>query len=207
MNSSETLSRSEHSQDDFTLLERAQAGDADALGDLYMRHRRIITFAADRVVGREHAEDIAQEAYISAHRNIGKFAINPERQHSEDDPTGVRNWMASLARNRGIDRVRQRQTQLTLASENVQEEFERITASPERSPEDIAVDSIDLQRALETLSEGQRDAVLAIHYEGKTHPEYAEESGNATGTNKTHVHRGLKRLRNVLSEGESINLN
>lgn len=86
--------------------------------------------------------------------------------------------------------------------EKAQEAFEYAAESAELTPEEIAITSIELDRTLSLLTEVQRDAIVAIHLEGKTHPVYAEESEKPMGTNKGNVRLGLKKLRKAFEKGE-----
>jgi RNA polymerase sigma factor (sigma-70 family) len=69
----------------------------------------------------------------------------------------------------------------------------------ERSTSDGDTD-LDLVAALAKLSDSQRVAVVLVHAHGWSYAEVAEVLGVSVDAVRNHVHRGLKRLRNLLEE-------
>ena len=85
--------------DETALVRRARAGDGDAFAELYRRHFAAVYRVAFLVChDAAAAEDIAQEAFLAAVRNLDRF----ERGRP------VRPWLARIASNRAIDWVRAR---------------------------------------------------------------------------------------------------
>ena len=61
---------------------------------------------------------------------------------------------------------------------------------------------VDLERALATLSEGERAAIAACYYADLSHEEAAQALGIPVGTVKTHILRGKAKLKARLAEKE-----
>jgi RNA polymerase sigma-70 factor (ECF subfamily) len=82
---------------DEQLIERARRGDHAAFGELVDRHRAAVVRAATAALGeREEAEDVAQDAFVSAWRGLGRF---------RGDAT-FRTWMLTIAWRHALSRRR-----------------------------------------------------------------------------------------------------
>ena len=80
-------------------LERARAGDADALGQLFETYRADVTRLCQRLLGsREDAEDAAHESFVRLRKGLSGY--DPERS--------FRSWLLALAAHQAIDRLRRR---------------------------------------------------------------------------------------------------
>lgn len=80
---------------DLTLVRRAQTGDAGAFGELVERHRRSVFRAAIAAVGSPtEAEDVAQEAFITAFQKLGTFR----------GEAAFKTWLLAITWRKAIDR-------------------------------------------------------------------------------------------------------
>ncbi|HSC29892.1 MAG TPA: sigma-70 family RNA polymerase sigma factor [Vicinamibacterales bacterium] len=80
---------------DLDLVRRAQDGDTDAFGELIDRHRRAVFRAALAAVrSPADADDVAQEAFVTAYRKLGSFRGD----------SSFKTWLLTIAWNRALDR-------------------------------------------------------------------------------------------------------
>jgi RNA polymerase sigma-70 factor (ECF subfamily) len=146
---------------DLDLVRLAQAGDVEAFGELVERNRRAVFRAALACVGSPaEADDVAQEAFVTAYRKLDTFRGEAQ----------FRTWLLSITWRKAIDRRKSISRWLRLAvspgredsEEEAFDQMERI-ASPLRSQEDTVVDD-ELQRnvtrLIGTLPKKLRDALL-----------------------------------------------
>ena len=180
---------------DAELVERWQAGDAEAFEALVRRHERPIFRLLMRMLGtREEAEDVAQEAFLSLHRNGHRF--RREARFSTFVYRVAAN--AALNRRRSLGRGRARVEKLKhrqLAGDN-------LPSSP-RDPEDSALGSQltgHVKVALEGLSPSLRMPVVLYDIEGLAYGEIAKVLGIAEGTVKSRIHRARQALRDQLKD-------
>lgn len=165
------------------LVRRAQQGDERAFEALYRQtvgrvYAVCLRIAADR--GR--AEDLTQEVFVRAWRNLRSF------REDSAFPT----WLHRIAVNvaLGADR-RQRRYEARVRTE-APEQLAAIGAGC------VPETDVDLERAIAALPAGAR-AVFVLHdIEGYRHEEIAERMGIAAGTSKAHLFRARRLLREAL---------
>src|ERR1041384_769093 len=84
---------------DAAFVDRARSGDADAYRVLVERHTRALFRLAYRMTGNEQdAEDVVQESFLRAYRQLGKF----------DERASFGTWLYRIAANCSLDTVRSR---------------------------------------------------------------------------------------------------
>src|SRR5438270_12154158 len=84
---------------DATFVAKARSGDADAFRVLVERHSRALFRLAFRMTGNEQdAEDVVQESFLRAYRQLGKF----------DERASFGTWLYRIATNCSLDPVRSR---------------------------------------------------------------------------------------------------
>ena len=178
--------RPEHSHDnDIDLLKAVAAKNDAALGQLYDRYRLILFGVLMRILNnREEAEDVLQEVFLQVWRRAVDFDENRGRPFT---------WLVTLARSRGIDRLR------SLASR----ERVAVAGASEMSDEvsDAAADAIRSERvgvvnsALADLPEDQRKPLVLAYFDGLTQSEIATKLGLPLGTVKTRMRTAMIKLR------------
>jgi RNA polymerase sigma-70 factor (ECF subfamily) len=167
---------------DDELLAAHVAGDRYAFEELFIRHRRQLhRLAAVRCRSPEDADDAVQDAMLAAHRNAAAF-----RQHA-----AVSSWLHRIVMNACIDRLRWHRTHVTAALEADAHTISDRTAQVETA--------IVVHRALRTLTDDQRAAVVAIDMQGYSIADAAVLLGVAEGTVKSRCARGRARLAAELS--------
>ena len=168
---------------------RDEAAEA-ALGQLYDRYRLILFGVLIRILNnREEAEDVLQEVFLQVWRRAADFDPNRGRPFT---------WLVTLARSRGIDRLR------SLAS---RERVATMAGADEASDEvsDAATDAIRSEQrgvvnsALSQLPEEQKRPLMLAYFDGLTQSEIATQLGAPLGTVKTRMRSGMMKLRELLS--------
>jgi RNA polymerase sigma-70 factor (ECF subfamily) len=172
---------------DGELLERTGTGDRSAFEVLYRRYSRpVFGLALRRLGDRGRAEDAVQDTFVSIWRAAATY-------RSERGPGAP--WLYAVARNAIIDRSRAR-------NEPAVEVPDEPTL--EAGPADRAEESWTqwrIHRALEELTEPEREVISLAYWSGLSQSEVADSLGIPLGTVKTRTRRALQRLAEVL-EGE-----
>lgn len=183
---------------DRTLAARAGRGDRQALLELYERYRgRLFGFLTRSVGDTALAEDLFQEVWIKVMQKVGSY--RPGR-------ASFRAWLFRVAANAAIDRLRREAVrsgpELDAPVADGDERWIDRVATTEPGTHRIGSGRLfaaDLERALKSLPDKQRSALLLRHQQGLSYPEIARALAIREGTAKTLVHRGILRLRTVLS--------
>jgi RNA polymerase sigma-70 factor (ECF subfamily) len=179
---------------DIDRLPAALARDLDGTFPHLVRALQDAVFSgALRMTGsRADAEDVTQEAFLRAYRALGDYPAARIRN------LRLRGWIwtiaANLCRNRARTLARRRET---LVSEPT------VAVDPEAGPEQRALDLIgleDLAARVARLPWAQRSSVVLRHVVGLGYGEIAEALGRPLGTVKNDVHRGLDRLRTLVTQ-------
>lgn len=176
-------------------------GDRDAFRVLVDRECPAVIRACHRVLGDlGEAEDVAQEAFVTAYRSLGSWR--------GDGPFGA--WLARIAVRLAIRRSMRRRTvswihPTTDPDGNVEDPIARLRADGTADPEGLALRGERqhaVRRAVAALDEPYREVVALRFFAERSLEEIATLTGRPLGTVKTHLYRGLIRLRGHLSEHE-----
>lgn len=151
------------------------------MAQLYDRYSSIVYAVALRVLGDTGAaEDVLQEVFLQLWRNPGAF----------DSARGsLPAWLAVIARNRAIDALRKRKPETDI-------EDVILSVAP-----DLAVDAdrtrvaAKIRGVLSSMPSPQRSALEMAYFEGLSHSEIANKTGEPLGTIKTRIRAGLLALR------------
>ena len=165
---------------DVELAQLAAAGGRAAYGELVRRHGSAVR-ALLRRMGADPtvADDVAQDAFLTGFERITDF-------RGEGAFAG---WIKRIAARLYLRRFR-RGSRLDFMAETPEPE-----AAPAFSGEGEAAGRIDLDEALRALPPAERLCVSLCYGAGLSHAEAAELTGAPLGTVKSHVKRGLDRLR------------
>jgi RNA polymerase sigma-70 factor (ECF subfamily) len=169
------------------LVAAAQGGSEGAVEELFQRHWPKTHRAAFLVVGdAAAAEDIAQEAFLSALRALDRF----------DRRRPFAPWLHRIAVNRAIDWSRARAVRREVeASEGVLD-----TAGAEAPAGQAAAEGEEIQEALAQLSAEHRAAVVLRYLLDYTPGEIARMLEVPRGTVNSRLRRALDRLSVLLRE-------
>jgi RNA polymerase sigma-70 factor, ECF subfamily len=182
---------------DDVLAARATSGDRQALEALLRRHAADVYKLCHLVAGETDAPDAAQ-------RTLEKLVLNIDR--FEPDKGSFRTWALTVARNVCRDRLRRRKLERATFRRDGEERVHR-EPDEQPSPERLALARIDaahVGRALETLPEGMRSAIVMFHVHGASYEEIADSLAIPKGTVMTWLHRGRARLRAALEAGTEV---
>jgi RNA polymerase sigma-70 factor (ECF subfamily) len=175
---------------DARLAERIRLGQADALGELYDRYASTALATALRVVGsREEAEDVVHEAFVAVWRKIDRF---------DAERGALRAWLMTVVRNRAIDRVRARRPKMDLDDAD-ERSLLRTGPNPTWEAALARASASEIQVALASLPDEQRQAVELAYFEGYTYREVAEVTGVPPGTANGRLRLALAKLRDALT--------
>ena len=187
----------EHVRDaDSHLIERARHGDPDALTELYRRHERRVYNLALRTLGDPwDAADVAQEAFIKAFRNLDAFK----------GESRFTTWLHRIVVNAAYDFLRRQRPEPMEADLLADISGPGGTAGivgSGRGGIDPALDGLSdpLRRALMSLNEGFRFAVVLCDLLGFPYNEAAEILGVQEGTIKSRIFRAREALAVALVE-------
>lgn len=162
---------------DSDLLTRLGRGDETAMTQLFARYSRLVYSVALRVLHEPSgAEDVMQEIFMQVWRNPGSFSAARG---------SLGGWLSVVARNRAIDVVRKRRPtdsvdDLALAAPG------DLLATAEHN---LMLERVRL--AMAELPEAQRLSLDLAFFEGCTHSEIAERTGDPLGTVKTRIRSAL----------------
>jgi RNA polymerase sigma-70 factor (ECF subfamily) len=167
--------------DDATLLALVQRGDEGAMASLFDRYSKVVYSVALRVLrDPASAEDVLQEIFMQVWRSPESFVATRG---------SLGGWLAVVSRNRSIDALRRKRP-----TESVDE----IALA---SPYDLA-DEAERHSMMEkartvmvTLPVEQRKTLEMAFFDGLTHSEIAEMTGDPLGTVKTRIRSALLSLR------------
>lgn len=169
-----------------TLLERVARGDAAAVQILVEQYTPTVWAIARRQLGSQCAEDVVQEVFLALWKNAARFdpALSSEAA-----------FVATVARRRVID---QRRRVGRAPLEELPEDA-RAATDTELARLDLGDEARAAQSALEALPRKQRDVLRLAVVDGLTHVEIAARLALPLGTVKSHVRRGLERVRATLA--------
>jgi len=178
-------------QQDRALIARAQRGDKRAFGTLASGYRDAVYGFACRMLGdREQAYDATQDTFIRAWTRLDSF----------DTARSLRPWLFTIAANVCTDMLRRRLAPTVSLDDP---DAGREPAGPRAGPAEEAAareTGERIARGLLELSDEQRVAVTMKHIQGFSYEEIAEMTGRPVNTVKSHVHRGRRRLAEILGD-------
>jgi RNA polymerase sigma-70 factor (ECF subfamily) len=170
--------------EDAAMLERVEQGDQAAMGLLFDRYSGIVYSVALRVLkDTGQAEDVMQDIFIQIWKKPGAFI-------SGRGSLGA--WLVVVARNRAIDSLRRRRPtdsveDVVLASST------DLAAEAERN---TLMEKVRVY--IDQLPPEQRKSVEMAYFEGLSHSEIAEKTGDPLGTVKTRIRLALITLRKAM---------
>ena len=178
---------------DEDLMHMVRGGDADAFAVVYGRHASSAFSLAYRMMGsRSAAEDVTQEAFLSAWRSGARY---------DRGRGSVRTWLLGIVHNRAIDAMRRGKVRdfPRADDENAAERLE----SGERTDVEVArrQEAETIRTAIETLPSEQSRVIELAYFGGFTHTEIADMIKAPVGTVKGRMRLGLKKLRDELGQG------
>ena len=185
---------------DLALVRALQSGDDSALDELMARHQESLhRFIRGYVLNEADAVELAQETFVRAYFNIGRF--KPSAKFAT--------WLYRIALNLCRDHVKSRRARQAALTDSLSPEpdsgegWERQLASTGDTPAQAAIVNEQmraLDRAIAQLPHDLRAALSLAVLEQRTHQESAELLGTTAKTIETRVYRARKLLLQLLSK-------
>jgi len=186
---------------DLELVRRVQNGDKAAFDELLTRHFKAVVNYINRFTNdRVNSEDLAQEVFLRIYRSIGRY--KPEAKFST--------WLYKIATNVCLSSLKSSKKDSHLMSlDDLQDGPYGAELGDGAAPDASEYTyrrqlGAEIHRALGTLPERERVAVVLCKYEQLSYEEAAEVIGCSVGAVKAYVHRGrmklMDKLKHLLSE-------
>lgn len=171
---------------DWSLLERVTRKDEAALSKLYDRYSGLVYSEVKRILrDGGAAEEILQDLFYQVWRTSERF---------DASRGSFAGWLLVAARNRAISKLRKKDNKSEeLGSDKVDLKVNLEMSTLQR----LLVQKV--RSLMGSLPEGQREAVECAYFEGLTHAEIAEKTGQPLGTIKTRIRTAMETLKQVLS--------
>jgi len=182
-------------ESDAALVRRTRAGDTGAFGTLVERYMRRAYYAALGLVGSsDDALDLSQEAFVRAFK--ARHTIDPDRPFYA--------WLYQIIRRLCFNHTRDRRTRrrgIEAAGDWLAEQAAARTAGmkPDRALERVEAKR-RVARALESLSDRDREVLVLKEFEGLRYREIAEILGVPIGTVMSRLYSARRRLAAALEE-------
>lgn len=154
----------------------ASAGNHEAFAMLYRDYVRMVHAIVLARVPRADVDDLVQDVFITAFTRLGSLR----------DPAAFGGWLATIARNRATDHLRESREQVELPAEMP-------------GGTSIETESIAVLEAVRSLPDAYRETLLMRLVHGMSGPEIAERTGLTTGSVRVNLHRGMALLREKLA--------
>ncbi len=166
-------------------LARARQGDRHAFARLVRAHQSRVRLQLRRLTHGDAAlaDDLAQETFVQAWLHLNDFRGDAR----------LATWLHRIALTRFLQHVRRPQLPLEWRDPEA-----AAVGEPAHDPRGVEGLERDVERALETLSEIQRLAVVHCFHLDLSHAEAAQVLGLPLGTLKSHLDRAKTRLRALL---------
>jgi RNA polymerase sigma-70 factor (ECF subfamily) len=171
---------------------RARRGDRAAFAQLVREHQSRVRLQLRRLAGGDAAlaDDLAQETFVQAWQHLPEFRGDAR----------LATWLHRIALNRWLQHARRPQLPppawTTLAADA---DGDAAPPDPQHDPRPAEGLARDVERALQSLPEIQRLAIVHCFHLDLSHAEAAEVLGLPLGTLKSHVERAKARLREQLA--------
>ncbi len=173
------------------LIEQCRNGDHQAQFRIYKLYHKAMYSTAVRIVKRsQEAEEVMQDAFLSAFKKIGEFK----------GEVSFGAWLKKIVINRSLDLLRKKK----ILFEDL-EEADTAVAAEESPVDDAPCTMTDVQKikeAMGRLPEGYRTILSLYLFEGYDHDEIAGILGITPVTSRTQYSRAKKKLKELLKEGK-----
>ena len=171
------------------LLARTALADRAAFAELYEATKAKLFGVSLRIVReRPLAEEALQDSFVNIWNHAADYAVTKSAPLT---------WMTAIVRNRSLDIVRRSREEPDI-DEALTNALADERAAPARDAQDRA-DAHSIRDCLAELEGDQRQTIALAFYHGLSHSELAEHLRRPIGTVKTHIRRGLLRLRDCLA--------
>jgi RNA polymerase sigma-70 factor (ECF subfamily) len=169
-------------------LDRLRAGDAPAFEELVMTYQHRVFGVALRMLGnRAEAEDVAQEAFVRAHRALGAFRGDAK----------LSTWLYSITSRLCLNRLASGERRMARQGEDALLRLSDAGPRPDAALERRELETA-LGRAIAELPEDRRIVVVLRDIEGLSYEEIAQVLELELGTVRSRLHRARAELKEKL---------
>ena len=174
-----------------TLIAQSREGDLDSFNALVeMYQSQVFAVALRMVRDAALAEDLAQDAFISAYRNLNQYSGG-----------SFKSWLMRIVRNATLDSLRKTQRRPTDSLDENMVAFESQLVSDEPTPDDVAENAElgdHIKEVMTDLHPDQKMALVLIDIEGYSYEDAATAMSVSIGTVKSRLSRARGRMREGL---------
>lgn len=170
-----------------TLGERLRSGDELALEDCYRQTGPLVRSYVRRFLPQDDVEDVVQQVFFELWRSRDR--IDPLRS--------LEALLLGIARNRSIDQLRKRRHLVVDVNQ-----LRGLSGEDGRQLIDRLAWASEVQRALASLPDAQRESIELAYFGDHTQTQIAERLGVPLGTVKARMARGMRRLSVELLAGD-----
>ncbi|GAC1443168.1 MAG: sigma-70 family RNA polymerase sigma factor [Mycobacteriales bacterium] len=178
------------------LVERAQAGDSEAFGELYDRYVDLVyRYIYYRVGTAQLAEDLTSETFLRALRRISSFTWQGR---------DVGAWFVTIARNLIADHYKSGRYRLEMTTEDIVETGSKLVQD---GPENAVLEALQnkiLLEAVKQLNAEQQECIVLRFLQGLSVAETAQAMGKNDGAIKALQYRAIRSLGRLLPEGVEL---
>ena len=180
----------------LALVHRAQAGDAEAFGELYDRYADLVyRYVYYRVGSSQLAEDLTSETFLRALRRLSSFTWQGR---------DVGAWFVTIARNLIADHYKSSRYKLEMTTDDVAESGAPLT---QEGPENAVLEAMQnkvLLEAVKKLNPEQQECIVLRFLQGLSVAETAQAMGKNDGAIKALQYRAIRSLGRLLPEGVEL---
>jgi RNA polymerase sigma-70 factor (ECF subfamily) len=180
----------------LSLVQRAQAGDAEAFGELYDKYvDQVYRYIAYRVASSQLAEDLTSETFLRALRRISSFTWQGR---------DVGAWFVTIARNLIADHYKSGRYRLELTTDDVSDSSSApVQAGPETEVLEAMQNKVLLE-AVKQLNAEQQECIVLRFLQGLSVSETAQIMNKNDGAIKALQYRAIRTLGRLLPEGVEL---
>lgn len=171
------------------LLAQCGIGNRKAFAELYDATKSKLFAVSLRIVRERHvAEEVLQDSFVNIWHNAAKYAAAKSAPMT---------WMTAIVRNRSLDIVRRPLVEVADEDDYFALNLEDLTPGPQ---DQLATkrDQARIERCMKGLDGEQLQTISLAFFHGLSHSEVAEHLGRPLGTVKTHIRRGMQKLKGCL---------
>lgn len=165
------------------LIDRCKQGDRRAQSEIYYKYAKAMYNTSLRILNsREEAEDILQESFISAFKNIKDFR--------EESSFG--SWMKRIVINKSLNEIKRKR----IPQMEIKDDMLGIV--PEEEPSESIYTVEHIKQAMRDLSDGYRVVFSLYMFEDYSHRQIADAMNITVSTSKSQLNRAKKRVKEIL---------
>lgn len=167
---------------------RAQAGDAEAFGQLFEQfHSRVFAIVMQRLRNTAEADEVTQEVFLRAFRKLSQLK----------EPAAFPGWLCQIGVRLSINRAVRRPPETACEPST----FEVMQEAPDSPSAELlqAEDAAQLRNGIDRLGDLDRRTLMAFYFDGQSLKEMSVAFDSPIGTIKRRLHTARHRLHDVLA--------